>query len=162
MPNHGKGGAKKLPTALKALKGGRAMERVSDNEPVSDPIDIFGDIPEGLSKKGRKHWPSVARQLEKMGVLTKMDAQALAMYCEQYVVWREALDAVDKHGLIAVNRNTGVISQSPYVQLANHAHDRLFKILVEFGMTPASRARLTVPDKAPKQNRFASIKGGAG
>ena len=55
---------------------------------------------------------------------------------------------------------------NPYLSIANKAMDQMRRFLIEFGMTPSSRARVTtVPEDTGSpleqlRNRLRSIKGG--
>ena len=45
------------------------------------------DAPEHLTKKAKAHWKKLVKELDEAGVLCVADADALAMYCEDYVLW---------------------------------------------------------------------------
>jgi len=159
-------GRKKIPTVLKAIRGGRHMDKEKANErhglvePKGEVFDIIGDAPEVLGVKASRYWPMISRQLEKIGVLQRLDAATLALYCEQFVIYKEALDNIAKHSYMLVNPRTGMIVPNPAVRMVGSAHDRMFRICCEFGMTPASRAKLLVPKETTRQNKFAAIAGG--
>lgn len=150
------------PTALKVVQGVPGHRRLPENEP-QPPKGVR--MPKYLSKAAAQHWGTVVAQLEPLGVLTVVDDVALAMYCEQFALWRAATDAIARDGLVTISRH-GVPKYSPHVGIAASAHDRMLRMLTEFGMTPASRPRLRtgVDPKAPgaASNPFASVKGSKG
>lgn len=98
------------------------------------------DMPDNLSPEAAKHWPKVAKQLEDAGVLTKMHGAALGLYCEAFARWKDANDQVLKHGTV-VKSPSGSAMQSPFLAIANKAHDQMVKLLIEFGMTPNAKGR---------------------
>lgn len=135
-------GRKPTPTALKIVRGNPGKRALPENEPTpSKEIRM----PDYLSPEAAKHWPLVAEQLKDAGVLTAIDAAALALYCEAFARWRHANEQVVKFGPV-VKAPSGFPVQSPYLAIANKAHEQMTKLLVEFGMTPSSRSRVT---KAP-------------
>jgi P27 family predicted phage terminase small subunit len=113
------------------------------------------DVPDWLSPEAQEHWPVIARQLADAGVLTVMDREALAQYCEAFVIWRQAYEKVLKFGLV-VKAQSGFPVQSPYLSIANHQSDRMLRILIEFGCTPSSRSRVTAtpPDDTSHYAKF--------
>jgi phage terminase small subunit len=49
--------------------------------------------------------------------------------------------------------------QSPYVAVANKQVDIMARVAAEFGMTPSSRTRIRVGDKAPEDPFEAYLQG---
>jgi P27 family predicted phage terminase small subunit len=138
-------GSKPIPTALKVVRGNPGKCPLNENEPTPKGE---AEMPKWLSPTAAEHWPIVAKQLRDAGVLTSVDAHALAMYCEAFARWRVAMDALQREGPIYTAKN-GFPSQSAYLTIANTAFDQMRKMLIEFGMTPSSRSRVT---KAPSDD----------
>jgi len=88
----------------------------------------------------------MSRLLFNLGLLTQIGGAALASYCESYGRWRQAEEDLADSGLLLKNTGGNVI-QNPLVGIANQAQRDMVKILVEFGMTPSSRSRVTVAEK---------------
>ncbi|WP_439891590.1 phage terminase small subunit P27 family [Ralstonia sp. 25C] len=146
-------GRKPTPTALKLVRGNPGKRPLPEDEPKPPR---GAPAPEWLSVEAAKHWPTVAKQLEDAGVLTSMDAAALALYCEAFARWRHANEQVAKYGPV-VKAPSGFPVQSPFLAIANKAFDQMAKMLIEFGMTPSSRSRVAkaAPDAA--KNPFADL-----
>ena len=117
-----------------------------------------------------KQRDAAAKQLDDCGIMTVVDEPALAHYCEQFAIWQDALASTRRKGLLITNKRTGAVHANPSINIANQAHDRLVKMMQEFGMTPSSRARVKIRPgfkrgadgggtQQPTQNRFALIKG---
>jgi P27 family predicted phage terminase small subunit len=130
--------------------------------PVNEPKPPLGaKMPDGMTEDARAHWPVVAKQLQAAGVLTRMDAVALMLYCEAFARWRMATDMVYKTGPTVTNERTGSIKMSPYLIITQNAHNQMLKLLVEFGMTPASRSRITAAvQPAEREGALARILNG--
>lgn len=141
-------GPKPTPTALKIVRGNPGKRPLPENEPTPNGEAV---APEWLSAQAAAHWPAVAPQLESAGVLTSMDATALAMYCEAFARWQNANEVVAKTGLVVPGQK-GTLTQNPAIHIANVAFDQMRKMLIEFGMTPSSRSRVS---KAPRDERGA-------
>lgn len=135
-------GRKPIPTALKVVRGNPGGRPLPENEPT--PVGD-AEMPEWLSPAAAKHWPIVAKQLKDAGVLTSMDGSALALYCEAFSRYLHATQQISKFGPV-VKAPSGFPVQSPFLAIANKAHEQMTKLLVEFGMTPSSRTKVT---KAP-------------
>lgn len=157
---------RRKPTALKLAQGvPGGKHHLPQDEPQPSREDL--SPPDHLSVAGRKVWATAVAQLNEVGVMTVMDRTALAHYCEQFVTWQTALANVRKKGLVLANKKTGILRQNPHLAIANQAHDRLLKMMQEFGMTPASRSGIktrpgfrAAETKRPV-NRFAVIQGGS-
>lgn len=111
--------------------------------------------PRHLSKDAKSEWKRISQELLAVGLLTKVDRAALAAYCQAWARWCEAERNVQKYGHV-VKSPSGYPIQNPYVGIANTALDQMRKFLIEFGMTPASRSRLSV-ETAPKQSKLAAF-----
>jgi len=116
--------------------------------------------PDHLSEQAKKHWLVLTEQLQRADILTSIDGEGLEMLCEAYTNWVKANNEVKKGGFIVENPETGVSKISPYVALSDKYFSQLRYMIVEYGMTPSSRARVKVAksaDKAKdKKSRFFS------
>jgi P27 family predicted phage terminase small subunit len=144
-----KTGPKPTPTRLKRLKGNPGKRPLPKNEPQPDKPARVPMAPRHLDKIAKKEWRRMARELHKLGLLTALDTTALAGYCVAYSTWVMATEKIQKHGVLIKTPN-GYPVQSPFLQIANRAASEMRTWLVEFGMTPSSRSRVTVEPKEDK------------
>ena len=87
----------------------------------------------------------MARELFDLGVLTSVDRAALTAYCVAYEQMVTARVALSQPGVSMVVVNAkGEQVQNQWVRVMNMAMDQMRKYMVEFGMTPSSRSRVTV------------------
>lgn len=137
-------GRRPKPTALKALAGNPGKRALNQQEPK--PRSKRPKMPaEFRGTRKEFHWRRLTRELAGMQLLTSADGDAIAMYCDYYVRWEDATRMIAEHGMIVYTEN-GTPYQSPYLGIANKAMAAMQKLLVEFGMTPASRSRIQLPE----------------
>jgi P27 family predicted phage terminase small subunit len=76
-----------------------------------------------------------------MGILKEHDMEAFAGYGQAYARWREAEEFLSQHGTI-FKTPSGYVQQVPQVSIAQQNLKIMQSFCSEFGLTPASRARL--------------------
>jgi len=137
-------GRKKTPTALHLLRGNPGKRKLNDREPK--PTALAGDLPppDWLDVSAQTEWRRIAPTLGRLGVLTETDADALAAYCEAFTTWKQATQRLRQFGMVVKrSKAEGELPViSPYVKIAHHAMGQMRAFLIEFGMTPSSRARI--------------------
>lgn len=145
-------GPKPVPTTLKLARGSRRPINPDEPKPrVSRPR-----CPSHLSDSAKAEWKRISPLLTREGLLTHLDGAALALYCEACGLWVEAKQKVAETSLVVTTEKGNVI-QNPYVGIANKAAKQMLEILVEFGMTPSSRTRVTAvkePDAGDSKSRY--------
>lgn len=134
-------GRKPTPTHLKVLRGNPGKRPLPANEPQPKPK--APPCPAHLDAEAKREWRRMVKELEPLGLLTKIDRAALAAYCQAWSRWVQAEEMIRKTGMIVKAPNTGFPIQNPLLPVANRAMEQMRKFLTEFGMTPSSRARVT-------------------
>ena len=76
-----------------------------------------------------------------MGVLTMADLTAFEGYCQAYARWKEAEEFITRHGSI-FQTPSGYVQQVPQVSIAQQNLKIMQSFCSEFGLTPATRARI--------------------
>jgi P27 family predicted phage terminase small subunit len=147
-------GRKPKPTALKALAGNPGKRALNRNEPRPAGIPT---APKHLDREAKREWKRVSSELIALGLLTSVDRAALAAYCAAYSRWITAEENVQKFGAVIKSPKSGYPIQNPFLGIANTALDQMRKFLTEFGMTPASRSRLSVDAAATSSDPFAEF-----
>lgn len=157
------------PTALKQLAGNPGKRAPNKNEPrpvakkPKMPAHFTPQIAEQDAAKewavqqreffelARAEWRRVARELGNVpGLLTSVDADALAMYCETYARWVQASQKLAAGGMVEkLKTKTGseYYAISPYMTIVSQCVGTMKQFLSEFGMTPASRSRIQLPEE---------------
>lgn len=151
------------PTVIRKAFGNPGHRPLNENEPMPDAGAV---MPEHFNEKGfeeaKKEWERLAPMLEKAGLLTVVDADALEMYCEAYARWRHANRQIAKYGVMVRTKNSTFPVPSPYLPIANRAFDQMKQMINEFGMTPSSRTRVSVTPTNKPKSRLRDALGGGG
>lgn len=137
-------GRKPKPTQLKRLEGNPGKRRLNGYEPLPPVPDLVPYAPRFLNEAARDEWNRMINILLGMGLYTQVDHAALAMYCQAWGRWIVAERKLAEEGEIITGAEGGK-SQNPWRYEANKAQEQIRRMLAEFGLTPASRARLSVP-----------------
>ena len=133
-------GRKPIPTEIKRARGNPGRRPLNDCEPQVKPG--VPRCPANLDEAARREWRRISKLLARYGVLTEMDASALATYCQVWSRWQYAEEQLRKYGPVILSPQNKFPIQSPYLAIANRSIEQLQKMLVEFGMTPSSRCRI--------------------
>ncbi len=158
----GKRGPPPTPKALLKLRGSWRGDLI-DNTP--DPSPGKPTRPAWLSGDAAKAWKRLVPVLDKAGMLSKVDGNALGRYCQLWARWRDAEDFIAKHGTTYPIRRSEKVTEFrpfPQVKIAATLADQLLRLEQHFGLTPSARTRLTSSDDRPKDDLedFLSVKHG--
>lgn len=146
-----KRGRKPKPTELKKLLGNPGKRPLNKHEPQPKPTKPRP--PRHLDATAKTEWKRMAPELHRMGLLTAIDRAAFAAYCAAYSRWAQAETALAKSFRkgempYVVTTEKGNIVQHPLVGVANKAAELMYRFLTEFGLSPSSRSRVSVPNSA--------------
>lgn len=150
-------GRPRKPTALKVVTGTARKDRTNAKEPK--PAKADKSIPKDLDQNLHVYWNEYRPLLDGCGVLTQADITALRLLCQARFYMEEYKRELATNGAICMTPN-GFPVQSPYVQLYNKAFDQLNKMLIEFGMTPSSRSKVTAIEKETGSDPWADLANG--
>jgi len=132
------------PTALKILEGNPGKRPLNLNEPKPKPITP--NCPRWLLPEAKKEWKRVVPELERLGLLTCVDGAALAGYCQSWARYVEAEKYLSSHST-AFETQSGYMQQVPQVSIAQKYLKICQSFMAEFGLTPSSRGRMSLPNK---------------
>lgn len=116
-------GPKPAPTMLKKLAGNPGKRALNDSEPL--PQGGPPPCPEWMPAEGQQQWARVVPELDRLGLLTKVDGAVLEAFCAIYAEFVLSVRAREP------------IKASLIAQMRFYAG--------ELGLTPAARARLSAP-----------------
>lgn len=140
-------GRRPTPTALKVLRGNPGRRPINKAEPK--PAGPVGDAPDDLEPEARAFWDRVVRELP-AGVLTAADREGLRIAAMRFGEFLHCAAAVREQGRVLVIRddkgNVKGVYSNPYVSQASAAAREVRAWLVEFGLTPAARSKVSVPE----------------
>ena len=98
--------------------------------------------PGHLTPAAARECRRVARLLLEMGVLTAIDRAALAAYSQAYGRWVEAEERLRETPLL-YRTPSGHVQQSPLLGIVHKQLELMGRYMVELGMTPAARSRVS-------------------
>ncbi len=156
-------GRKPKPPALKILEGNPGKRRIETDIP--QPDDRIPTCPHWLEEAAKVEWMRVAPELNRLGLLTRVDRAALAAYCQSYARWQEAETILSSEGITCeyTNKNGSTnTTLRPEVLVAKQYLQFLRAFCSEFGLTPSSRARMVLPkdEEDDEENDFRRLLGG--
>lgn len=156
----GRRGPPRKPTALKLLHGTYRVDRAPQNEP--QPELVMPKPPKHLSPLAREEWALVSEELYGLGLLSRIDRAALAAYCEFWADWVEASERCstteDGRDRKVMQLPDGSIKENPYYGIKKRAAELMYRFIIEFGMSPASRSRINVANKSENTSNHAGKK----
>jgi len=138
----GRRGPAPVPTNIQLLHGNPSKRAINKREP--QPEIARPQYPRWLSSEARNEWRRIVPELMRLGLLTLIDRAALAGYCQAYARWQQAERILTKEGLTTTTGN-GYVQQRPEVAIAQKSLQLVKAFCQEFGLTPASRTRISVP-----------------
>ena len=137
-------GRKPKPTGLKLASGNPGKRSLNLAE--AKPLCELPDPPEHLDGRAKREWARAGRELERCGLITRIDRAALAAYCQAYSIWQFASVKL-KRSRMVINSPNGYPIQNPWLAIVNRAREDIRRWCNEFGMTPSSRSRAAVSEK---------------
>lgn len=140
------------PTALKELAGNPGRRPLNKLEPR--PRVAAPPCPKWLTGEARKEYKRVAKLLVDLRVLTEVDRSALAAYALSYAKWVDAEQRVSEQGAVLVSAK-GNPYLNPWAGVASAALKDMKAFATEFGLTPASRSRISAAP--PEEKTLAEL-----
>ena len=132
------------------LRGNPSRRPLPAGEPKPEALRE-AKPPHWLKGRARRAWIDLAPLLIKLKVLTEADRMALGMLCDVYGEYLDARDVVRHKGMTYETRTTmgGLkIQTRPEVFIAADAWRRTAAMMQQFGLTPASRSKVSATDEA--------------
>ena len=122
----------------------RPAPATTENAEQAAAVPII-ECPPELDAAARQKWDRIIGDITATGMITTFDRAALAVYCQAYALWIDALEHIKTYGTV-MKSPTGYPMLSPYLTIANRQVDTMLRVATEFGFTPASRGlRLSMP-----------------
>ena len=129
------------------MRGNPGHQPINKLEP--QPTADFEAIPPAhLDEEAVVEWHRLVPILKRMRVLTEADTIGLANLCQAYSTMAKAQVQLSKAGLL-YKTQSGYIQPSPLMSIVTRNMEIVKKHLAEFGLSPASRSRITTAAPAP-------------
>jgi P27 family predicted phage terminase small subunit len=150
-------GRKPKPFALHVINGnpsGLDLDKKISETPKFEPV--APKCSSRLDSGAKKEWRRIAPELERLGLLTNADKVVFEMYCQVYcecvVLEKFIKENGTTYSYVKRNKFNQIISeyetQYPQVSQLDKKRNLLIRICAEFGLTPSSRGRMSLPNGA--------------
>lgn len=131
------------PTHLHVIDGTARPDRMAKRKREPKPAPAQRPVcPGHLDQVARNEWRRIVPELVAIGVIARIDTATLAAYCQAFSRWVAAELELQEHGALTYVSETGVIRSHPAVRIASDAMTQMRIFAQEYGLTPASRARV--------------------
>ncbi len=153
---------RKKPLETKQLEGDIHKERWNLNAPK--PQKVAPSCPKHLSRESKAEWRRLVKELEPLGLLTKLDRGTLAAYCQAWGRWVKAenklaeIERLSPTGMGYLFKTTnGNLIINPMLSVANKALDQMHKLGADFGMSPVARTRIDASGRQQQNDELEDI-----
>lgn len=154
-------GRKAMPIQLHLLQGNKnrltkkEIEQRVEAEKRLKPRANKVKPPAWLSDEAKKEFKRIVKEMQDLDLLTNIDVDALALYCDAYVNYIECTRIIAEEGLMVEYTNKAAETNKvphPLLTKKKQLHEQMKSLAAEFGLTPAARAKLAIAkeDKKPK------------
>jgi P27 family predicted phage terminase small subunit len=157
-------GPKPQSNVIRFLRGNPGRRALDLSDGVQPEVAV-PDVPRHLGKEARKEWKRITAELEEVGLVSRLDRAALAIYCQTWgrlVLAEQALEArrqqaeddgADQAEAVFIQRTpTGFMRESALIRIVGKLQQDCDRYLASFGMSPSSRSRVK-----PSDNRQGSL-----
>lgn len=156
-------GPKPLPANVHLLRGNPSKKTAAELFDALQPEVEIPGCPRHLMPEARKEWRRITPELERYGLMSKLDRSALSLYCQAWARWVWAEEQLQRNQALAAEKMfeavargetytggdgytvptpNGHMTYSPHWVIANKAMEQVHKYLASFGLDPASRGRV--------------------
>ena len=141
-----KPGPRPRPTHLNVIAGtyDQNPQRRPENEPEAP--QGWPQIPDGIDEVAKCKFWDTCRQLDELGILSPVYADAIEAYATTYSDYRRASEMVAKIGIAIVGKDqhgNAVVKRNPFMTAKRQCLDAMLKYEAEFGLTPSSKSRIS-------------------
>ncbi len=137
----GKRGPQPTPTEILRARGSwRAKTRPDEPQPEAG----VPACPKTLTGLAKRTWTQMCKDLNDIGVLTKVDGKTLARYCTLWAKW-ESMSAFE----LPIETIEDMKVWDRHIGKMIAISDHLLRLEKQFGLTPASRSSVRAIPPAP-------------
>jgi P27 family predicted phage terminase small subunit len=142
-------GRRPKPTELKRLQGNPGKRKLNNSEP--QPTKARPRRPKFLTKDARRYWTFYVAEIERLGILTVVDGDALASFCQCLALRDRAVADIEKYGavleepVVIKGQVVGfVLKKNPACNIAKEMMQQARAFGSLFGLSPSDRSRIKV------------------
>ena len=138
----GKRGPSPKPESVRLAEGTFRADRHGRNNPK--PAIAAIEAPAWLDDVAREKFAERVRVLQPLGLVTELDGDALAAYCQAWSEFRRAAELLADQDLASETKG-GATRSNPLIATKNNAAKLIMQFGSRFGMTPSDRVGWDVP-----------------
>lgn len=164
----GSRGPQPLPNNVHLLRGNPSKKSAAELLDDFNPEVEIPSAPKWLWQEARKEWRRIGNELQRYGLISKLDRAALVLYCQAWakLVWAETMlsramaIAEEKRleaeaagevwkggdGIWVPTGTAGAFQYSHHWVVQRRASEEVAKYLQAFGLSPAARGRVRTSD----------------
>jgi P27 family predicted phage terminase small subunit len=154
------------PKMLASIENGRLPNTImrrsvlrGDTRPIGPnphPVRGIPRMPSWLSTEAKAEWRRVSGELDRLGLLTRVDRGVLARYCAAWALWTLAAKLLVAEGLLAKGQK-GEDGKHPALMAFRDLDGICTSLGKELGLSPAARGRMTLPEPETDDPRAAIL-----
>lgn len=146
----GRRGPPAKPPELKLIEGNPGHQRINQDRPK--PAPLIPSCPRWLGAAAKREWRRASKELEKLGLISRIDLAAFAAYCQALADFehcQRVLDTPDEDGVVrlTITTKSGYSQPKPEVAIKKQAWATIKSFCTEFGMTPSARGTMSLPKR---------------
>jgi len=145
--------SKRKPDGLKIIEGTFRKDRSNPNAP-SVPSGI-PEAPAWLSERASELFASICAVLDSLNIVSPADECMIAMLASRLEEIETLTATIEDQGR-TYRAESGLWKARPEVAMRNEAMRHCHALLSEFGLSPATRNKVTA-NKSAQQNPFAAL-----
>lgn len=123
---------------------------------LSTPSRGIPDPPPNLDADSRKHYRRLTGLMAEAGLVSQLDFDALSLYMSMWKRWKRAEAEVRKSGLV-IKAPNGWLQKNPWLEIATQSIRDMRPFLTMFGLTPASRSKLSLPESEEDDAKWSDL-----
>ncbi|WP_077616920.1 phage terminase small subunit P27 family [Caenibacillus caldisaponilyticus] len=153
-------GRKAIPIELQLINGNKnrltksEIEQRREAEKKIKPKSNKVKPPAWLNDVAKKEFKRIVKEMQELEILTNVDVDALALYCDAYASYIECTRIIDEEGMMVEYTNKAAETNKvphPLLTKKKQLAEQMKALATEMGLTPASRAKLAMPKEQPKE-----------
>jgi P27 family predicted phage terminase small subunit len=153
-------GRKAIPIELQLINGNKnrltksEIEQRREAEKKIKPNSNKVKPPAWLNDVAKKEFKRIVKEMHDLEILTNVDVDALALYCDAYASYIECTRIIDEEGMMVEYTNKAAETNKvphPLLTKKKQLAEQMKALATEMGLTPASRAKLAMPKEQPKE-----------
>jgi P27 family predicted phage terminase small subunit len=150
------GGSRPLPTALKMLKGTHQSCRDAPGAPPANVPTQMLAPPLWLNYRAAEIFRQLAVHLTGMKILNVEDVAMLALLASRLEEVEDLTELIESEGRVYTS-DKGLLKARPEVGMRNEAMRHAQSLLIEFGLSPAARSRVSASLPNTRENPIAIL-----